>query len=333
MVQLTKTTELEAVNIMLSAIGEAPVSSLENTQLEDVAVAQNILNETIVDVQSTGYNFNTEYNFKINPDIDGNTLDKISTGKKSDKFGISFKILPEVCQVISEKKFINLVGISCHIGSQIQDLNIYEKVFLKMKEATKITENLGMIVKNLNLGGGFPSVYQKEKNIDFSKLSNLLNKIFMDSNFKISFEPGRSLVATSGLLVTKILTSKVNDSRNFLIVDAGMQTFLRPALYNSFHNIISLNQEGSLKKYTVGGPICESSDILAKDIELPSQQSGNFLAICDVGAYGSVMASNYNSRNLPAEILIHADKFSIIRNLENFSSVIDRDIIPDWLLS
>ncbi len=270
---------------------------------------------------------------RLNPDIDGQTLDKISTGRKIDKFGIIFDLLPDICSQLKKLKHLNLIGISCHIGSQINDLNVYKKVFYKMKQASKTIENYNIKIDYLDLGGGFSVNSNNEKEIDFNKLSVLVEEIFSDTKYEISFEPGRYLVANAGILVTKILTSKTNGLVNYLITDAGMQTFLRPALYNAFHNIIPLQQNNNIKKYTIAGPICESSDVFAKNINLSEQKTGNYLAVCDTGAYGFVMASNYNTKSLPAEILIYNDRYAIIRNREKISELIEKDIIPNWLKS
>ena len=268
---------------------------------------------------------------RINPDIDSKTHNKISTGKKTDKFGIDFDILPNLCTQITNYKYIKLNGISCHIGSQITDINIFEKFFLKMKKALEIFKNNNIQINYLDLGGGFGVTYQNENEIDLNKLSNLINKLFGDENLKISIEPGRYLVANAGVLITKILTIKKSGSINYLITDAGMQTLIRPALYNAIHKIISFEKNDDKKVYTIAGPICESSDVFSKNIELPIQETGNFLAICDTGAYGSVMASNYNSRSLPAEVLINDNKYSVIRKKEDIQKFINLDIIPDWL--
>ena len=269
---------------------------------------------------------------RLNPNIDGQTLDKISTGRKTDKFGIAFDLLPEVCSQIKILKQLCLKGISCHIGSQIHNIKVFEEIFNKMKLAVKIVDENGFSIKHLDLGGGFGVAYNKaEKELSLNELSSLINSFFQNTTYDISFEPGRYLVAKSGVLITKILTSKTNASINFLITDAGMQTLLRPAMYNAYHNIVALTNNNIKKKYTVAGPICESSDILAKEITLPQQQTGNYLAICDTGAYGAVMSSNYNSKVLPAEILVHNNRFSIIRNQEKISDIIAKDIIPNWL--
>ena len=269
---------------------------------------------------------------RLNPDIDSQSHYKISTGRKTDKFGITFNLLPDLCSQIKKLEQIQLNGISCHIGSQIHDIKIFEKVFNKMKKATEIIEDNNLSITHLDLGGGFSVVYNEEKELNLKELSSLMSSIFKDTSYDISFEPGRYLVANAGVLITKILTSKTNELVNFLITDAGMQTLLRPAIYNASHKIIALTNNSNDKiEYTVAGPICESSDILATKITLSQQQTGNYLAICDTGAYGAVMSSNYNTKGLPAEILVFRDSFSIIRNQEKISSIIARDIIPNWL--
>jgi len=284
-------------------------------------------------VNSIGKSLGLKVNvgIRLNPNISSQTHHKISTGKKTDKFGIVFDLLPEVCSKIKLLEYLNFKGISCHIGSQIQDVKIFEKVFKKMKLATEIIENYSLSINHLDLGGGFGVKYKNEEELDLNKISNLIDTIFIDTKYNISFEPGRYIVANAGILITKILTSKNNGSVDILITDAGMQTFIRPAMYNAFHNVISLKQNDEKKIYTIAGPICESSDVIAKNIELPSQKTEDYLAICDTGAYGFVMASNYNTKSLPAEILIHNDKYAIIRNQENISSLIEKDIVPSWL--
>ncbi len=269
---------------------------------------------------------------RLNPDIDSQTHCKISTGRRTDKFGIAFDLLPDLCSEIKKLEQIKLNGISCHIGSQIHNIKVFERVFDKMKKATEIIKENDLSINHLDLGGGFGVVYDDEKELNLKELSFLISSIFKNTAYDISFEPGRYLVANAGVVITKILTTKRNESVNYLITDAGMQTLLRPAIYNAFHNIIALTNIGSDKiEYTVAGPICESSDILAKKILLSQQQTGNYLAICDTGAYGSVMSSNYNTKGLPAEILVSNDSFSIIRNHEKVSNIIARDIIPVWL--
>tara|TARA_Y100000590_G_scaffold51652_1_gene54245 strand:- start:2572 stop:3810 length:1239 start_codon:yes stop_codon:yes gene_type:complete len=276
-------------------------------------------------------NKNIDIGVRINPDIKANTQDKISTGRKKDKFGISIELINDILTLINKYDNLNLVGLSCHVGSQIHDIDVFEKVFNKMKNTTDILKKNNIKIKFLDLGGGFGVTYNQEKILDLNGISNLIDKIFKNEEYNISIEPGRFLVANAGILVTKVITSKKNSDINFLITDAGMQTFIRPALYNAFHKIIGLNNNNKKDIYTVAGPICESSDIFANSIELPKQKSGDFLAICDVGAYAFVMASNYNTISLPSEILINKKNYSVIRKKENISEIIQKDVIPDWL--
>ena len=270
---------------------------------------------------------------RLNPDIDANTLNKISTGKKTDKFGIEIDQINININELKKYKNLSIKGISCHIGSQIYDLKIFEKIFYTMKkQATEMISN-GIKLEHVDLGGGFGVNYKTAKDtLDLQSISELIKLIFKNTSYKISFEPGRYLVAKSGMLITKILTSKKNGGVNFLITDAGMQTLIRPAMYGARHRVSALNNlNGKNTQYTIAGPICESSDIIAKDIMLPLQDSNNYLLIHDVGAYGAVMASNYNSRGLPAEILVNNNNFFVIHKEEKISEIIKRDKIPNWL--
>jgi len=270
---------------------------------------------------------------RINPDIDSETLEKISTGKKSDKFGISINEINSIQTHIKKYTNLNLIGISCHIGSQIFNLDIFDKVFKTMKDVVNIFLQSGFSIKYLDLGGGIGVQYNNaDPHIDLLGLKKLINLYFDDVSYELSFEPGRYLVANAGIILTKIITTKKSGGANFLITDAGMNTFIRPTLYNANHKIEPLvkNSVNNLK-YTVAGPICESSDVFAKNIEMIEQKSGNYLIIHGAGAYGAVMSSNYNSRELPAEILINKSYFAVIRERENIENIIDREIIPSWL--
>ena len=202
-----------------------------------------------------------------------------------------------------------------------------------MKTTASIITSNNINLKHIDLGGGFFVNYKKDEgDSDLASIGSLVNSIFKNVSYNISFEPGRYLVAKSGVLITKILTTKKNGGINFLITDAGMQTLIRPALYGSFHRIEPLNNYSVNNiKYTIAGPICESSDILAKNITLSEQKTDDYLLIHDVGAYGSAMASNYNSRPPPSEILVHEDKYAIIYQEEDISEIIKRDVVPKWL--
>ena len=201
-----------------------------------------------------------------------------------------------------------------------------------MKDAAENIMNNEIDIEYVDLGGGLSVNYREDNNkFDIIALGKLADSFFRDAPYTISFEPGRYLIAKAGIIITKILTSKENGGLNYLITDAGMQTLIRPAMYGEYHKIKPLNKKGREEIYTIAGPICESSDILAKNIYLPKQKIDNYLAICDVGAYGSVMASNYNSRGLPNEILINQSKFCVINKQDNIYDIIKKEKIPNWL--
>ena len=265
---------------------------------------------------------------RINPNIDGKTNKKISTGLDHNKFGINLKDLKKTIDKIKSSSNINFVGISCHIGSQIFSLSVYKRLFLKMIELEKFFTKNGLVVKHLDLGGGMGYDYAKKMKFDLYKFSRLINKYFSNVDYEISFEPGRFLTANSGLLITKILMIKSSRKINFIVVDAGMNTLIRPALYNEMQNIFSPKKNKGKKKYSIVGPICETSDTFAKEIVLPKQSIDDILIIEDVGAYGSSMSSNYNSKVLPAEILIKDNKDYLIRKRQDINELIKRDKIP-----
>ncbi|MDC0057564.1 diaminopimelate decarboxylase [Pelagibacteraceae bacterium] len=270
---------------------------------------------------------------RLNPNIDGQTLDKISTGKKTDKFGIDTDKLDEIFQVLKVSKNVNLIGVSCHIGSQIFNINVFAEIFQKMKANAQIFIDKGYSIRHVDLGGGLGVNYHKDQKIlNLDLVKNEINKCYVDVPYKLSFEPGRYLVANAGILVTTVITIKNNGGINYLITDAGMHTLMRPALYQARHDIESVS--GNIEEqidYTIAGPICESSDIFEKNVSLPHQQIGNLIIIKDAGAYGKVMASNYNSRGLPLEILVKDNNFFVIHKPLSTKEFIDQDRIPEWL--
>ena len=278
-------------------------------------------------------NKNVDIGIRLNPNIDGQTIDKISTGKKTDKFGIDTDKLQEIFQALENAKYVNLIGISCHVGSQIFNIKVFSEIFIKMKTNAQLFLDKGYLIKHVDLGGGIGVTYRdKDDEIDLELIKLELDKCFENVPYQLSFEPGRYLVANAGILVTSVVTIKNNGGINFLITDAGMHSLIRPALYQAHHDIEVVDKSNSeLITYSVAGPICESSDILDKNITLPKQKVGNLLLIKDTGAYGKVMASNYNSRGLPVEILVNNNFFQKIHQPLTSQEFIKQDIIPEWL--
>ncbi len=270
---------------------------------------------------------------RLNPNIDGGTISKITTGKKTDKFGIDINEVENIVNLISNCSNLNLIGISCHIGSQISNIDAYKNTFIEMKKAANKFISLGIEIKHVDLGGGFHVQYNKdEPQFKIEDMKKELDLCFNSSTYKLSFEPGRYLIAEAGILVTSIINSKQNGGINYLIVDAGMNTLIRPAMYNAHHDIetISKSSDNSLI-YTVAGPICESSDIFIKNILLSEQNIDDILIIKNTGAYGKVMSSTYNTRSLPAEVLVNKENFAMIYVPEKIENNIGEDIIPSWL--
>ena len=298
---------------------------LINTEsLEEIKLLNNLANEKnkIVDI-----------GVRLNPDVDGETLSKISTGKKTDKFGIEFDNIDKIIKLVKSCKSLNLIGISCHIGSQISKNEAYKNTFSQMKMAADKFIESGINIKHVDLGGGFHVKYEdSDPDFNIKKVKEELDNCFTQTNYELSFEPGRYLIAEAGVTVTSIVTIKNNGGINYLIVDAGMNTLIRPAMYGAHHEILAIDVKSKeFMDYAIAGPICESSDVFLKNIKLAKQKIGNLLVIKNTGAYGKVMSSNYNSRPLPSEILVHNDNYAIIYSPEKIEKTIEADIIPSWL--
>ena len=298
---------------------------LINTEsLEEIKLLDNLANEKnkIVDI-----------GVRLNPDVDGETLSKISTGKKTDKFGIEFENLDKIIKLVKSCKNLNLISISCHIGSQISKIEAYKNTFSQMKMAANKFIESGINIKHVDLGGGFHVKYEEsDPDFNIEMVKEELDNCFTQTNYELSFEPGRYLIAEAGVIVTSIVTIKNNGGINYLIVDAGMNTLIRPAMYGAHHEILAIDVKSEeIMDYAIAGPICESSDVFLKNIKLAKQKIGNLLVIKNTGAYGKVMSSNYNSRQLPSEILINNDNYAIIYSPEKIEKIIEADIIPSWL--
>ncbi len=250
---------------------------------------------------------------RVNPDVDANTHHKISTGRVEDKFGISIEKTKEIFTNKNKFKNVNINGLAIHIGSQITNLKPFKTAFEKIKKLIIFLKSKSVEISNLDLGGGIGINYSNNKQIDLKNYVKLIEENFKSFNLNIIFEPGRSIVGSSGLLISKVIRIKHGQNKKFVILDAGMNDLIRPSLYDAFHLIVPIKlTKNPLVSYDFVGPICESSDIFGKDRKMSRLNSGDFVAICSTGAYGSCMASNYNCRNLTSEIFIKGSK--IIEN-------------------
>lgn len=240
---------------------------------------------------------------RINPNVDAHTHHYITTGLNENKFGFSMDDLKSVIEMTQTMSNIELIGLHFHIGSQITDLNSFETLCAKINELQDEVESWGIKLKNINVGGGLGINYEHPNHIpipDFESYFRLFSKhLKLREGQHLHCEPGRSIVAQCGSLITKVTYVKSGATKKFAIVDAGMTDLIRPALYEAYHRIENISSDGKVEKYDVVGPICESSDVFDKDVELNYTQRGDLLAIRSAGAYGEIMASRYNLRRLP----------------------------------
>ena len=257
---------------------------------------------------------------RLNPNIDAKTLSQISTGKKENKFGVSEKIFLDLVNYTKNSKFLNLKCLSVHIGSQILDHKPYEKM---LKILQKVIYKTKFKFEFIDLGGGMGIDYERNNKIlNFKKYASSIKKFLKKNNCKIIFEPGRSIVGNTAVLLTKVIYIKKSSNKKFIILDAGMNDLIRPALYNAMHDIIPLTKRpfrNSISHDFVG-PICETSDRFLKTKNFQKINEGDDLAIKDVGAYGIVLTSNYNLRTRPMEIII---KNSTVKKISKKQSLND----------
>ena len=255
---------------------------------------------------------------RVNPDVDAHTHPYISTGLKENKFGVSVEQAREVYKVAATLPNIKIVGMDCHIGSQLTELQPFLDAVDRLIVLMEQLKQDGIALKHLDLGGGLGVTYTDEAPphpTDYAKA--LWEKLSAFSELEIIVEPGRAITANAGILVTKVEYLKSNESRNFAIVDAGMNDMIRPALYQAYMNILEIDRTLSReeKMYDVVGPICETSDFLGKQRKLAIAE-GDYLAQRSAGAYGASMSSNYNSRPRTAEVMVDGDKAYLIRRRE-----------------
>ncbi len=268
--------------------------------------------EELNEIANMAISFKRKINIslRVNPNVDAQTHDKISTGRSEDKFGISEEKIEKICKYYKENKYININGLSIHIGSQICKITPFKRAFKKIRNLILSLKKKDILIDTLDVGGGIGIIYDKNKDRVFkiADYALLVEKNFADLGIEIIVEPGRFLVGASGILISKVIRVKKGKKKDFLIVDAGMNNLLRPSLYNSQHSIFPVRSGNRTMKYDVVGPICETSDIFRRSYILSKQEKNDFIIICSVGAYGSSMSSDYNLRGFAKEVLIDGNK-------------------------
>lgn len=261
---------------------------------------------------------------RVNPDVDPQTHPYISTGFKNAKFGIDITIAKELYRHARSLKNIDVIGVDCHIGSQLTSVAPFIDALRKIKEMIQSVREDGTDIKYLDLGGGLGITYREETPPHPTTYGEAITKEVEDLDITLIFEPGRVLVGNAGILVTRVIYTKENAEKNFIIVDAAMNDLARPALYGSYHGIKPVQMPDSDEEVTVDvvGPICETGDFLAKDIKVPVFKRGDLMAVMSAGAYGFTMSSNYNSRPRAAEVIVKRDEYTIIRERESYEDLI-----------
>ena len=283
-------------------------SEAEVYRIEEIASSKN----KVVDIA-----------IRFNPEVDSGGHEYIKTGRKGDKFGISSDdSVLKIANHIYQSKNLNLVGLACHIGSQILDLESYRLTAQNIKKLSINIKKIGHDLDFLDLGGGLGIPYENDKTPSPEELISIIEQELEDVDERIVLEPGRSISGNAGILLTSVEYIK----ENFLIVDAAMNDLLRPALYKAKHDVWNLKEMESIDQvWTIVGPVCESSDVIAREHSINANE-GDVLAIKTAGAYGFVMSSNYNSRVRPAEVMVDGKTFNVIRSRESFNDLIKNEI-------
>ena len=275
--------------------------------------------------------------FRVNPNVDAKTHKKISTGKKGDKFGVDIDQALSLYQKASDLEYINVTGIDMHIGSQISDVSSFDLAIVKIKALYAELTELNFNIKHVDFGGGLAVQYEQHQPDEAQLLrdyAKVINRHAGDFNCQIIFEPGRFITANAGVLISKVIYKKEQSNKTFLIVDAGMNDFIRPTLYDAKHHITSAIKKSGHQCVDVVGPVCESGDYLALERNMEMLEQDELIVIHSAGAYCAVTSNSYNSRGIIAEVLVQGDQDYVIRKAQSLDDLIALDHVPaNWVLS
>jgi len=274
--------------------------------------------------------------FRVNPDVDALTHAKISTGHAETKFGVPWNRVPAAYALAATLPNITVCGIDVHIGSQITELSPFAAAFKRVSALCKTLRAAGHDITRIDLGGGLGVPYRND-NVpppDPAAYGALAAEVAKETGARLIFEPGRMIVANAGVLVSRVIYAKEGENRHFLIVDAGMNDLIRPAMYDAYHDIVAVTEpetDASWTRYDVVGPVCETSDIFGSERALPVLKADDLVAILAAGAYGAVMASAYNARPLAPEVLVKGAEWAVVRPRMDDDALYASDRIPPWL--
>ena len=271
--------------------------------------------------------------FRLNPEVSGGGHHKISTGRRGDKFGLMKDDVFKAYDMAQGMDNVQALGLMIHIGSQVSQVDAFDTAFSKLPAIVSDLRAAGYTVSRLDIGGGFPVKYaQDDQLLDLSAYANWVRDIIVPLDVDIALEPGRYLVANSGVLLTRVTDVKEAQEQKFLIIDAAMNDLLRPAMYDAHHEISSVqNHDAPHTIYDVVGPVCETGDTFTRDRTLPRMTRGDLAVIQTAGAYGMCMSSNYNTRPRAAEVLVDGSDYAVINDRESYADLMARERVPDWL--
>lgn len=269
---------------------------------------------------------------RVNPDVDAKTHAKISTGKKENKFGIDIAVAPEIYALAHSLPNIAVQGVSVHIGSQLTDLAPFRKAYARVKTLVEQLRKSGIHVRSIDLGGGLGVPYASDSTPPMpAEYGALVTEMFGNFAAEYIFEPGRLISGNAGILVTEVLYVK-HAAQTYVIVDAGMNDLMRPALYDAIHAVVPVQRKNAaIASVNVVGPVCESTDVFLKHTEMPLPEEGDLLAFRTAGAYGASLSNSYNSRLLIPEVMVKGAQFSVIRPRPDYEAMLAAEIIPEWI--
>jgi len=273
---------------------------------------------------------------RVNPDVDAKTHAKIATGKSENKFGIPIARAREVYAEAAALPGLEVVGIDVHIGSQLTELAPFEAAYIKVAELTGVLRAEGHDIRRLDLGGGLGIPYTRSNEAPPlpTDYGAMIKRTVGHLGCEIEIEPGRLIAGNAGLLVSRVIYVKSGEGRDFLILDAAMNDLIRPAMYDAWHDIVPVQESApgvEAQPFDIVGPVCESGDTFARGRPMPPLAEGDLVAFRSAGAYGAVMASEYNTRPLVPEVLVRGDHVAVIRARPTFDEILNRDTIPEWL--
>lgn len=269
---------------------------------------------------------------RVNPDVDAGTHEKISTGRKENKFGLPIDEAPAIFDRLAGLPGLDLRGVAVHIGSQLSSLDPLERAFTRVGELVRDLRAAGHRITHVDLGGGLGVPYREgERTPSPAAFGEMVARVTRDWDVELMFEPGRVISANAGVLLTKVLWVKPGVVHPYVIVDAAMNDLARVALYDAYHDFVAVRPSGDKLIANVAGPVCESSDVFAKGREIDAVQAGDLAVLRSAGAYGATMASTYNSRPLVPEVLVSGDRYDVVAKRISAEAIMAEEQVPDWL--